>query len=230
MYPGDSVKVVLNNINLQSATSNKVKTYIDNINGIAKPDLYSKNDGTTQYIETEQADFDYAVYDKSVVFTNTSYVPNGAVWNWTFGGSYSHTFLPDFTMSTDTSTSPTVIYDNYSSYYVTMNLNSLACTMQKTKEIFLFGVGIDEPQITINKVYPNPVQNNEVNIYYTNSSKSKLKFVLKDILGREVMGYNVLSKQNGLVVLQLNKIKQGIYFISVYKDDTQVAVEKLFVQ
>ena len=65
-------------------------------------------------------------------------------------------------------------------------------------------------------VYPNPVNNNLYIEYYTQTKKPVLN--IYDMQGKNIKSFN-LNKQLGLKNIDVSKIANGVYYISINKLD-----------
>jgi hypothetical protein len=74
-------------------------------------------------------------------------------------------------------------------------------------------------------VYPNPAVNN-VNITVQNET-GNLKFTLFNVLGEAIINTKLYEGQNTVAV---DKLTNGVYFYTIYKDGAVVETKKLVVK
>jgi hypothetical protein len=90
------------------------------------------------------------------------------------------------------------------------------------------GTGIS----TLNKkdhfeVYPNP-SNGEMYISYSLQNNEKAKILIQDVVGREIVVYQLTEDQNKLLI-QENNFKNGVYFISLIVDGKLELTKKAII-
>jgi hypothetical protein len=90
------------------------------------------------------------------------------------------------------------------------------------------GTGIS----TLNKkdrfeVYPNP-SNGEMYISFSLQNNEKAKILIQDVVGREIVAYQLTEDQNKLLI-QENNFKNGVYFISLIVDGKLELTKKAII-
>jgi len=75
-------------------------------------------------------------------------------------------------------------------------------------------------------IYPNPA-NNEIIIEF-NHFPGKFQILFTNLLGQEVLNRNIISNTNK-VTLNINKVKTGIYFIKIIKNNKTICSQKIVV-
>lgn len=84
-------------------------------------------------------------------------------------------------------------------------------------------------EITIHDIYPNPVQNEAFIDYTLHNESTKAKVVIHNILGR-TMGEYELPYQENKIKVQADELASGIYFYTLYLDNSGVVTRKLIVR
>ena len=84
-------------------------------------------------------------------------------------------------------------------------------------------------EITIHEVFPNPVQNEGFMDYQIHQEQTKAKIVIHNILGKPMGEYD-LSFFETRVKIAADELASGIYFYTLYLDNTGVATRKMIVR
>jgi hypothetical protein len=83
--------------------------------------------------------------------------------------------------------------------------------------------------ISIQDVYPNPVQTQASIDYKLHSESVKARLTLHNILGK-IMGDYDLPASETRVKIQADELTSGVYFYTVYIDNSGVLTRKLIVR
>lgn len=83
--------------------------------------------------------------------------------------------------------------------------------------------------ITIHDIYPNPVQNEAFIEYSLRNEVSKAKVVIHNILGRPMGEYELPFQETRIKIL-MDDFVSGIYFYTLYVDNSGVVTRKLIVR
>ena len=80
------------------------------------------------------------------------------------------------------------------------------------------------------KIYPNPANEN-VNIQIDGISSQLKNTVLKihDVIGKEVLSINTSAIQSGLLNLETMRFNQGIYLVTLSKEDMPIFTQRLII-
>lgn len=84
-------------------------------------------------------------------------------------------------------------------------------------------------EITINEVFPNPVQSEAFMEYQIHQEQVKAKVIIHNILGKP-MGEYELNQHESRVKILADELASGIYFYTVYLDNNGVATRKMIVR
>ena len=84
-------------------------------------------------------------------------------------------------------------------------------------------------EITIHDVYPNPVTDVAYMDYRIHNELMKAKVVIHNILGKSVGDYNMPFPENRIKILT-DDLSPGVYFYTVYLENTGVLTRKLIVR
>lgn len=84
-------------------------------------------------------------------------------------------------------------------------------------------------ELTIHQLFPNPVQNEAFMDYQLHGEQTKAKIVIHNILGKPMGEYD-LQHQETRLKIQADDLTSGIYFYTVYLDNTGVATRKMIVR
>jgi hypothetical protein len=96
---------------------------------------------------------------------------------------------------------------------------------EKTEKPVLF----QSKEITIQDVYPNPVQDHAYVDYRIHNENVKAKLVIHNILGKPMNEFNLPTSETR-VKLQTEEFTSGIYFYTLYLDNNGVLTRKLIVR
>jgi hypothetical protein len=96
---------------------------------------------------------------------------------------------------------------------------------EKTEKPVLF----QSKDITIQDVYPNPVQDHAFVDYRIHNENVKAKLVIHNILGKPMNEFNLPTSETR-VKLQTEEFTSGIYFYTLYLDNNGVLTRKLIVR
>jgi hypothetical protein len=83
--------------------------------------------------------------------------------------------------------------------------------------------------VTIKDVYPNPIVENAYIDYKLLNDQAKAKIIVHDILGNNVGEYP-LSASETLVRIKTEGLASGIYFYTLYINDTAVTTRKIMMR
>lgn len=83
--------------------------------------------------------------------------------------------------------------------------------------------------ITINEVYPNPVQDQAFIEYRLHNEDVKAKLVIHNILGKPMNEFDLPTSETR-VKLQTEEFTSGIYFYTLYLDNNGVLTRKLIIR
>jgi hypothetical protein len=84
-------------------------------------------------------------------------------------------------------------------------------------------------EITIQDVYPNPVQDQAIIEYKLHHETSKAKIVLHNVLGKPMGDYELPSTETR-VKISADELVPGIYFYTVYLNNSGILTRKLVVR
>ena len=84
-------------------------------------------------------------------------------------------------------------------------------------------------ELTIHQIFPNPVQNEAFMDYQLHGDQTKAKIVIHNILGKPMGEYDLQHHETRLKI-QADDLASGIYFYTVYLDNTGVATRKMIVR
>lgn len=84
-------------------------------------------------------------------------------------------------------------------------------------------------EITINDMYPNPVQDQAVIEYKIHNDYSKAKIVVHNVLGRSMAEYELPSNDTH-IKLQVDDFAPGVYFYTLYVNNSGVLTRKIMVR
>jgi len=96
---------------------------------------------------------------------------------------------------------------------------------EKTDKPVLF----QSKDITIQDVYPNPVQDHAFVDYRIHNENVKAKLVIHNILGKPMNEYELPSSESR-IKLQTEEYTSGIYFYTLYLDNNGVLTRKLIIR
>jgi hypothetical protein len=96
---------------------------------------------------------------------------------------------------------------------------------EKTDKPVLF----QSKDITIQDVYPNPVQDHAFVDYRIHNENLKAKLIIHNILGKPMNEYNLPASESR-VKLQTEEFTSGIYFYTLYLDNNGVLTRKLIIR
>ncbi|MFT6244160.1 MAG: PKD repeat protein [Crocinitomicaceae bacterium] len=136
------------------------------------------------------------VYDYT--FTSTS--TNAGTWSWDFGDG----------IGTSNLESPTYTYTTNGTFTVTLIVDNGCGTDTYTESVTITGVGLDEHNLNLISVYPNPAEN-LLNVLVSQDMIGE-SYEVKDVSGKVI--YTGMITQE-LTTIELNTISSGIYFVSV---------------
>ncbi len=83
--------------------------------------------------------------------------------------------------------------------------------------------------ITIQDVYPNPVQDHAFIEYRIHNENVKAKLIIHNILGKEMNEFDLPTSETR-VKLQTEEFTSGIYFYTLYLDNTGILTRKLIIR
>ena len=136
------------------------------------------------------------VYD----YTFTSSSTNAGTWSWDFGDGIGTSNLEN----------PTYTYTTNGTFTVTLIVDNGCGTDTYTEEITITGIGLDEHNLNLISVYPNPAES-LLNVLVSQDMIGE-NYKVKDISGKVI--YTGMIAQE-LTTIELNKLSSGIYFVSV---------------
>ena len=139
--------------------------------------------------------------DGNVTFTNTS--SDATSYSWDFG---------DGNMSTDVS--PTHTYAASGDYTVTLTATNTQCgsnAINKTVNVTVTNLGVDDELLTNVNIYPNPVKDK---LYIDTANHSLHNITLYNLLGSQILQHPVPGNTS-LTTLDIQQIKQGLYIIKL---------------
>lgn len=136
------------------------------------------------------------VYD----YTFTSSSTNAGTWYWDFGDGIGTSNLEN----------PTYTYTTNGTFTVTLIVDNGCGTDTYTEEITITGIGLDEHNLNLISVYPNPAES-LLNVLVSQDMIGE-NYKVKDISGKVI--YTGMIAQE-LTTIELNKLSSGIYFVSV---------------
>lgn len=85
-------------------------------------------------------------------------------------------------------------------------------------------VGVDELELNDRvNIFPNPF-NEEINVQFTNSTKSTIKIEVTDVMGRVLDQYSFTNTNN---IKINNDYQKGIYLVNIYEDGSLMKSQKL---
>ncbi len=84
-------------------------------------------------------------------------------------------------------------------------------------------------EITVNDVYPNPVQDQAIIDYKINRDLVKAKIVLHNVLGRLIGDYELPTSDTRLKIL-IEDLPSGVYFYTLYVNNSGVFTRKIMVR
>jgi len=85
-------------------------------------------------------------------------------------------------------------------------------------------VGVNEIELKEDiSIYPNPF-NEEINILFTNTTKSTIKIEITDVMGRVLDQYSFTNTNN---IKINNDYQKGIYLVNIYEDGSLMKSQKL---
>jgi hypothetical protein len=84
-------------------------------------------------------------------------------------------------------------------------------------------------EITIQDVYPNPVQDQAIIDYKINNDLVKAKIVLHNVLGKPLGDYELLPGDTKLKI-QTDEFPSGVYFYTLYLNNNGVFTRKIMVR
>jgi hypothetical protein len=84
-------------------------------------------------------------------------------------------------------------------------------------------------EITIQDVYPNPVQEQAVIEYKINSESAKAQIVLHNILGKSMGEYDLPASETRVKILT-DDLVSGVYFYTVYINNSGILTRKLIIR
>ncbi len=96
---------------------------------------------------------------------------------------------------------------------------------EKTEKPVLF----QSKEITIQDVYPNPVQDHAFVDYRIHNEDVKAKLIIHNILGKPMNEFDLPASETR-VKLQTEEFTSGIYFYTLYLDNNGVLTRKLIVR
>jgi PKD repeat protein len=136
------------------------------------------------------------VYD----YTFTSSSTNAGTWSWDFGDGIGTSNLEN----------PTYTYTTNGTFTVTLIVDNGCGTDTYTENVTITGVGLDEHNLNLISVYPNPAEN-LLNVLVSQDMIGE-SYEVKDVSGKVI--YTGMITQE-LTTIELNTISSGIYFVSV---------------
>ena len=164
-------------------------------------------------------DFSTQTIGTSVSFTNISSSDTYG-FQWDFG---------DGDKSNDKN--PTHIYTSFGTYNVCLTAIGCAGVEQYCTDVFV----VDSSSLSINElldkaisVYPNPT-NGDLNIEITASGEHTLSYHLLDITGRSILTNDTNLEGNKRLILDLNSIENGIYFLQLNVEGNRIT-KKIVVE
>jgi Secretion system C-terminal sorting domain len=84
-------------------------------------------------------------------------------------------------------------------------------------------------EITIQDIYPNPVQEHGFIDYKLHSESAKAKITVHNILGKPMGDYDLAPSENR-VKIQADELVSGVYFYTVYLNNNGILTRKLIVR
>ncbi|MBN8578587.1 MAG: T9SS type A sorting domain-containing protein [Cyclobacteriaceae bacterium] len=96
---------------------------------------------------------------------------------------------------------------------------------ERTEKPVLF----QSKDITIQDVYPNPVQDHAYIDYRIHNEHVKARLTIHNILGKPMQDFDLPAAENRLK-LQTEDYTSGIYFYTLYVDNTGVLTRKLIIR
>ncbi len=97
--------------------------------------------------------------------------------------------------------------------------------LEKTEKPVLF----QSKDITINDVYPNPVQDHAFIDYRLHNETIKAKLIIHNILGKAMNEFDLPNSETR-VKIQTEEFSSGIYFYTLYLDNNGVLTRKLIIR
>jgi len=129
-----------------------------------------------------------------------------------------------------------IVKDGFMYILSTISLDSTLIT--RTDGYFL-KAPIDSLMVSVNQIssknintdyfnyFPNPA-NSQINISLKNISNQQIQIIITDIFGQEVL-VNTIYPENSKINIDINKLKSGIYFISLLENGRLLQTEKVVV-
>ena len=144
------------------------------------------------------AGFTQSNVDYDYTFTSTS--TNSVTWSWDFGDGIGTSNLEN----------PTYTYTTNGTFTVTLTTSSGCGTDTYTEQVTITGVGLDEHNMNLISVYPNPTES-LLNVLVGQEMIGE-NYEVKTISGKVI--YRGMITQE-LTMIELDKLSSGIYFVSV---------------
>lgn len=110
--------------------------------------------------------------------------------------------------TTSTEDNPVHTYAAIGDYQVTLTTTKCGVEHSYTKTVSITALSLSDPTIDKIEIYPNPVKNE---IHIKNTTNPVINIEIFDINGKLV-----LTKNNDLEVITINKLQSGIYFMKLY--------------
>ena len=138
--------------------------------------------------------FDHTTNNNEVTFTSDNEYEN---LTWNFGDN-----------TTSTEENPVHNYQAVGDYPVTLTVTKCGEEHTYTRTISIISLSVSDTTINTVKIYPNPVKN-EIRIISETHPLINIEIF-------DVNGKLVLTKNNNLEVIAVNKLRAGVYFVKLY--------------
>jgi len=138
--------------------------------------------------------FDHTTNNNEVTFTSDNEYEN---LTWNFGDN-----------TTSTEENPVHNYQAVGDYPVTLTVTKCGEEHTYTRTISIISLSVSDTTINTVKIYPNPVKNE---IHIKSETHPLINIEIFDVNGKLV-----LTKNNNLEVIAVNKLRAGVYFVKLY--------------
>ncbi|WP_412987427.1 T9SS type A sorting domain-containing protein [Pontimicrobium sp. IMCC45349] len=154
------------------------------------------------------SNFDFTVDNNQVTFTNT-YLADTVTWNFDDG-------------NTSSENNPVHTYNATGDFEVTLTITACGRTHTLTKTVNVSNLSINDKDLSVIKIYPNPTQD-IINIEAINTENYSA--TLYSILGQKIKSFDRIINNR----ISLLEIEQGTYFLEIVSDNTK-EIKKIIKQ
>jgi hypothetical protein len=137
-----------------------------------------------------------------------------AAWSWDFG-DLNYSSLQN----------PTHLYASAGMYYVCLTVTSTdSCSATYCDSVNVIDVGINEHNV-VNAIYISPNPAGEMMSVISNSLRDVEEIEITDVVGKRVFSERMETGSRNKLVIDISRLENGIYFLSVRSEELRLSVK-----